>query len=250
MNPFSFRKNAALSLTPMTLALAVFALSGCSPAITLKISPSSRDSATFEASLTPTAEALVRKLTDKNDAGSGADTAQAGAPASLYNREAILVSLGNAGLRADTLEFPGKTGIRLALTLLKSDGFLGNALSVSKEGRKMTVTLSRDTLARALELMPTDTRDYLDLFMAPALTGESMTVPEYRDIIAAAYGKTLASELSASAFILTVKCPAAVTAASVSAPGTVTKASNAAVFRIPLTTLLVLDKPVVAEASW
>jgi hypothetical protein len=249
MNPFSFRNHALRILTSASFTLAVLALSGCSPAITLKINPSSRDGATFEASLTPTAEALVRKLSDKND-GSGADTAQAGAPASIYDREAILVSLGNAGLRADSLEFPGKTGIRLALTLVKSDGFLGNALSVSKENRKMTVTISRDTLARALELMPTDTRDYLDLFMAPAFTGETMTVPEYRDVVAAAYGKTLASELSASAFILTVKCPATVTAASVSAPGTVTKASNAAVFRLPLTTLLVLDTPVVAEVSW
>jgi hypothetical protein len=227
------------------LALITFAtLSGCSPAVTLKIDGTNRTGATFEATLSPTAENLVRKLADREE------TASPGAPQSLYDREAILVSLGNAGFRADSLEFPGRAGIRLALTLLKSEGFLGNALSVSRENKKVSVAISRDTLERALALMPTETRDYLDLFMAPAFTGEELTEGEYREIIAAAYGKTLAAELAASTFTLTVQCPAKVSRATVSAPGTVVTASNAAVFRIPLTTLLVLEAPITAEANW
>lgn len=246
MNNFSSLKSVCLPL-----AFVFLALTGCSPAITLKIAPpESRDSATFEASLSPTAENLVRRMTDTGKTGATGDTTTAGSPGSLYDREAILGSIGKAGLRADTLEFPGKTGIRLGLTLLKADGFLGNALSVSKDSKKMTVTLSRETLAHAVDLMPSETRDYLDLFMAPAFTGEALTVPEYRDIIAATYGKTLAGELASSTFTLTVLCPSSPKQASITAPGTVTRTSNSAVFRVPLATILVLDTPIVAEMSW
>lgn len=227
------------------ISLAALALTGCSPAMTLKITPSSRDAATFEASLSQTAEGIVRKFTDKET------TEPAPGPRStIYDREAILLSLGNAGFRADTLEFPGRTGIKLALTLARSDGFLGNALVVSKAEHTARIDISRDTLARAVELMPAETREYLDLFMAPAFTGETMTEAEYREVIAAAYGKTLAAELAASSFTLTVQCPSAVTRATINAPGTVVKANNAAVFRVPLTTLLTLSSPISAEAAW
>ncbi len=237
------RKATQYILAALAL-VTVFALAGCSPAVTLKIDGTERSGATFEASLSPTAENLVRKLAGREE------TASPGVPQSLYDREAILVSLGNAGFRADSLEFPGRAGIRLALTLLKSDGFLGNALSVSRENKRVSIAISRDTLGRALAMMPPETRDYLDLFMAPAFTGEELTEREYREIIAAAYGKTLAGELAASSFTLTVQCPATVSRATVSAPGTVVTASNAAVFRIPLTTLLVLATPITAEANW
>ncbi len=186
----------------------------------------------------------MRKLADRQE------PASPGAPQSLYDREAILASLGNAGFRADSLEFPGRAGIRLALTLLKAEGFLENALTVSRENKRVSIEISRDTLERALALMPPETRDYLDLFMAPVFTGEELTEREYREIIAAAYGKTLASELATSNFTMTVQCPATVSRATVSPPGTVATASNAAVFRVPLTTLLVLETPITAEANW
>ena len=226
------------------LAIAILAFSSCSPAITLKVRSGATDTASFSADLSPTAENIVRRLTDSEGAKSDA------AAGTLYDRDAILVSLAHAGFRADSLEFSGRAGIKLALALVKTDGFLGNAVNLRKDERKIAITLSRDTLAKALELMPSETRDYLDLFMAPAFTGETLTNGEYEELIAATYGKTLATELKNSFFTLSVQCPSAPTGAKITAPGTMTKNGNTVTFRLPLSTLLILSKPVIAEVNW
>jgi len=239
--PYAFRNGF---LPVIVLFSALFLSTACSPAITLKIKPDTTDSATFATELSPTAENLVRRLTEK---GSGSKQDE---KADFYDREKITVSLAHAGLRADALEFTGQTGIRLALSLVKTDEFLGNAVVLQKDAKKISVTLSRETLAKAVELMPNDTRDYLDLFMAPAFTGETITVPEYEEIIAATYGKTLANELRNSAFVLSVQCPNPVISAKISQVGAASRSGNTVTFRIPLANLLVLEAPIVAEAAW
>jgi len=226
------------------LTIASLAFISCSPAITLKVRSGATDTASFSADLSPTAGNIVRRLTE------GAKSDTDAATGTLYDREAILVSLAHAGFRADSLEFSGRAGIKLALALVKTDGFLGNAVNLRKDERKIAITLSRDTLAKALDLMPPETRDYLDLFMAPAFTGETMTNGEYEELIAATYGKTLATELKNSFFTLSVQCPAAATGAKITAPGTMTKNGNTVTFRLPLSTLLILSNPVIAEANW
>lgn len=228
------------------LIIASLAFSSCSPAITLKVRSGATDTASFSAVLSPTAENIVRRITDTE--GTKSDTAAD--TGTLYDREAILVSLAHAGFRADSLELSGRAGIKLALALVKTDGFLGNAVNLRKDERKIAITLSRDTLAKALDLMPPETRDYLDLFMAPALTGETMTIGEYEELIAATYGKTLATELKNSFFTLSVQCPAAATGAKITVPGSASKNGNTVTFRLPLSTLLILSKPVIAEANW
>lgn len=228
------------------LTIASLAFISCSPAITLKVRSGETDTASFSAVLSPTAENIVRRLTDSESTKSGTNTASG----TLYDREAILVSLAHAGFRADSLEFSGRAGIKLALALVKTDGFLGNAVNLRKDERKIAITLSRDTLAKALDLMPPETRDYLDLFMAPAFTGETMTNGEYEELIAATYGKTLATELKNSFFTLSVQCPAAATGAKITAPGTASKNGNTVTFRLPLSTLLILSNPVIAEINW
>src|SRR5512138_586885 len=106
------------------LTIASLAFISCSPAITLKVRSGETDTASFSVVLSPTAENIVRRLTDSESTKSGTNTASG----TLYDREAILVSLAHAGFRADSLEFSGRAGIKLALALVKTDGFLGNAV--------------------------------------------------------------------------------------------------------------------------
>jgi len=68
--------------------------------------------------------------------------------------------------------------------------------------------------------------------------------------VAAAYGKTIAAELAASIFTLSLSCPAAVTAAEATKPAQVKTAGKTANVTIALADLLTLSSPIIVTASW
>ena len=98
--------------------------------------------------------------------------------------------------------------------------------------------------------MPASMNDYIDLLMAPAFTGETMTQAEYIDVVRSAYGKTIAAELLKSDFTIAVHCPNTVKQAKIDEPGSSSSAGNEATFRIPLAALLAMEKPIQAKVGW
>lgn len=222
-------------LAATAIAAIVFAavLSGCSPRVTITVDG---QKAAFDADMTPTAEKTVRRFT--------------GAEGSLFDKDEIRASLVKAGITVDSAAFPKPSSIALALTLSGLDGLLEKAVSCSKTNKTLAVTISGESIHAAMRVMPQSTNDYLDLLMAPVFSGERMTAGEYVDVIASAYGKTLADELEKSEFTLTVRCPASVASAKIDAPATCATEGNQAVYRIPLASLLAMEKPFTARAAW
>jgi hypothetical protein len=212
----------------------------CSPAVVVAVRPDSSGTASVSTDMSPTAENLVRRFS------SGTETSTTG----MYDREQISVALAQAGFRVDSLNFPTRTAFALGVSFANLKGFPATSVSVQSSPRSVRATLSRDTLAEAVSLMPAGTRDYLDLLMAPVLTGESMTASEYEDIIGAAYGKTLAAELKRSVFTLTIRCPEPITAARSEGSAQPVVNGNSAIFTLPLSTILTLEEPVTLRASW
>lgn len=215
------------------IAVMAVALSGCSPRATITVDGKK---AAFDADMTPTAEKTVRRFT--------------GAEGSLYNKEEIRKSLAGGGIKVDSVAFPKPSSISLGLTLPEVDGLLEKAVSCSEKNRTLTLTISGESIHAALALMPRSTNEYLDLLMAPVFSGEKLTTDEYIDIIGAAYGKTLADELEKSEFTLTVRCPSPVTAVRIDTPATCASEGKQAVFRIPLASLLTMERPFSARAEW
>lgn len=223
----------------------LFAVS-CSPSVVMTVRPDAGGTASFSSDLTPTAENLLRRLSP--DAGPPEGPEQ---PAGLYDREKIRASLAHAGFRADSIEFPGRTAIRMGLSFAKTGNIPANAVSLDQKARSVSITLSRETIAATVGLMPAETREYLDLLMAPVLTGENLTAAEYTDLIASAYGKTIASELAGSALSLTIRAPAPVVSAT--ANGTAAapaKKGQSATFAVPLAEILAPSGPIVLRAAW
>jgi hypothetical protein len=213
---------------------------GCSPAVVLDLAPEGSAKASFAAEMSPTAGTLVRRLS-----GSAGQPEQP-----LYDRDAITASLAGAGLKPDSLLFPSKTGLSLSVPLRSVSEIPGSATAYDPEKKRLTVTLSPETVSSIVAVMPAGTRDYLDLLMAPVFTGEKLGAPEYEEVLAAAYGKTLAAELGKSEFSLTVRCPAAVKSASITPPGKAVKTGSTAAFRIPLADLLALTGTLSLTAEW
>jgi hypothetical protein len=220
-------------------ALAAFCaltLAGCSPSIVVTLTPDGAAKASFKAEISATADRTAKRFTDSQG--------------SVFDPLAIKSALSKAGFGVDSVETANSTGVSIAVSVREMDGLLEKAVSAPKGGRKFALTLSRESVAAALKLMPASAGDYVDLLMAPAFTGESLSAKEYESTIAAAYGKTLANELTASAFTLTVQCPSAVKAARIDAPGTASSSGTQAKFNVPLSSLLAMEKPIALSAEW
>lgn len=229
-------------------AAALFLSTSCSPSLILTVRDESSGTALFTAEMTPAAENLVRRFAGN---GTASGTAPAGTNGNqLFDGDKIRLSLAHAGIKTDSVSFPGRTGISLGLSFLKLDGLLSRSVTVSREERRIEIRLSRESVNAAAAVMPAETADYLALLMAPVFTGEKMDTAEYESVIAAAYGKTLADELKNSAFTLTVRCPAPVKNIAAGAPAVASSSENTAVFTIPLADLLAMDKPITALAEW
>ncbi|HOT62984.1 MAG TPA: hypothetical protein PLU93_08985 [Treponemataceae bacterium] len=223
----------AVAATTLTLAF-VTALSSCSPSIRLSVAARPPDAIRFSSELGPAASALARRF---------------GGDAPLFRVEETAISLQNAGLVPEKVETPTPTALRVSATLPALDGLLG-AITVNRQNRTLTAQITRESLARALELAPDGSADFLELLMAPAITGEQISVAEYEQTIASAYGKSVADELRASTCTVTVDCPDPCARATISPVGEGKIQGTAAVFRVPLSALLVLDRPIEIRVAW
>lgn len=215
------------------IAAIAVALSGCSPRATITVDGRK---AAFDSDMTPTAEKTVRRFT--------------GADAGLFDRAKITASLEKAGFTVDQVEFPKQSSLSIRASVAGLDGLFAGAVSYAPGGKKLTVTITREALNAAADSLSPDMRDYVELLMAPAFTGETLSESEYLDVIRAAYGNTLAGELEKSRCALSVECPAPPKALVARAPVSAAKAGNRASFAIPLVTLLALEKPIVVSVEW
>ena len=227
--------------TCLLLSAALFFSTACSPSVDLKIKNNASGTALFNAEISPVSEKLVRKFTGNTDTGT---------VNTIFDKDKITISLAKAGFIVDSLTFPGRTGLALALSFPELNGILEKAIIITKESRTMTVTLSRESVNAAVDLLSADTREYLDILMAPVFTGENRTREEYEGDIGAAYGPTLSKELRESEFSLTVHSPESVVEAQISDPGRSKITGMAAVFTIPLSVLLTMEKPITAVTRW
>lgn len=246
-------------LTAALAAAASAMLLSCSPRATITVPADSTapTGALFGTAFTPASEALIRKLTGLGTAGAGAAGGASAASVSIFDAPGITASLKATGLSVQSVTVDGAS-LAVSALVAKPETLLAGSVAVNPGDKTFKATVDRKAVNAAIGLMPASTRDYLDLLMAPVFTGEAMTTSEYRELIGAAYGKTIAGELDAARFTLTVKTPGPVKNAKIdaSAPGsngasgTVKTAGSEAVFTIPLITLLVLESPLTAEVGW
>jgi len=140
--------------------------------------------------------------------------------------------------------------LRFTARHLSPNTLFGQIYTVSLDQKKAEMKLDRHSLSQIIALMGSETMDYLDLLMAPALTGEILTQEEYTDQLASFWGKNLAMEMSTSNLILTLACPEPVQSARIEPSGTVETTGKTARFSIPLSAILIMDQPLRLSVQW
>lgn len=162
---------------------------------------------------------------------------------SIFNTQELKEAFIKEGISVQNITLQGALGLRLVCTVPHNHELLKDVIAYDKKGRKAVLRISPENIASFLEMLPQESRDFIDMLMAPLFTGDNIPPAEYEELIGAAYGKKIATELRSAEFVLTVDVPYKIQTARISPVGTVTvqtkteKTSRASI-RIPLLELL------------
>lgn len=162
---------------------------------------------------------------------------------SVFDTKELEKALTQSGVTVKEMTVKGAMGLRLACTVPHNHELLKDVINYDMRERKVGVKLSPENVAVFLEMLPQESRDFIDMLMAPLFTGDKIPPAEYEELIGAAYGKKIAAELCSAEFVLTVDVPYKVQTAHIIPVGTITVQARAgntsrALIRIPLPDLL------------
>jgi hypothetical protein len=230
---------------PAALGL-VLALS-CSARINGVLRNGGTAALSVHAALLPRTAALIRSLQ--------ALTGKEGGESPLLDGPALAHSLGAApGISSASFTNPDPAAVEgtIALSrvgeLLSFPGERGRRFAVFEErdgGGSLRIRVDLVSAPALLSLISPEAVGYLEALMAPAVTGEQISQPEYLLLLAAIYGRPLAEEIAAARIRLSLELPRPVTAIRGGrAEG------NRAEFELPLLDLLVLESPLIYEVAW
>ena len=162
---------------------------------------------------------------------------------SVFNVQELKEAFTKEGISVQDIVLKGALGLRISCTVPQTHVLLKDVIGYDKKERKAVLRISPENIASFLEILPQESRNFIDMLMAPLFTGDAIPPAEYEELIGAAYGKKIATELRSAEFTLIVDVPYKVQTARISPVGTITvqtkteKTSRASI-RIPLLELL------------
>ncbi|WP_253676442.1 hypothetical protein [Treponema sp. OMZ 305] len=190
-----------------------------------------------------TAEFIPSDLLEKNITRLLKQKAEQTDGQSVFNVQELKEAFTKEGISVQDITLQGTMGLRLACTVPYNHELLKDVISYDTKERKTVLRISPENIASFLAILPQESRDFIDMLMAPLFTGDAIPPAEYEELIGAAYGKKIAAELRSSEFVLTVDVPYKVQTAHISPVGTVTvqkktEKTSRALLRISLLELL------------
>ena len=167
-----------------TVALFSSMFTSCLPQISIKVGQNDEATILFS---TGFSQATAKTL----QAATGGDE-----NTPLFNKNDILLVLDSAGAINTDATLPSPTEISTKGTLPQlSNHPLATTGLIKKTEKSLTLTLGPKQILAFYELLNDDAKSYLDLMMVPALIGETMSVSDYRDLLASMYGPSFADEI-------------------------------------------------------
>lgn len=208
---------------------AALACTGCTSSLEIQALKDGGALVSFSAGLGRAFRTVVTSLSGEN-----ADSA-------LFNAGDMASQFRAAGMDDAKVTVPTDSSVDVSMKLRAgaSDPVSKAGLvSFAKNGSSssMTLTLSPANLSTLYSSLPDTVQSYIDLFMAPVFTGESMTKSEYLDLVASVYGQDLADEIAESSVSIVLSAP--------DVSGKKKKVS------VPLADLLASPAPLTYTVSW
>lgn len=225
----------------------LFALSGCSASISIQAKPDRSSAVQFSMDLGQTLADTIAVMGGGESLFSGSMLSQ------------IQQSFEGSDIRDARVSAPSGRELSVAGSIKPPEdqkavtvNNIKAANFITCTAKSLTVILSPGTVKQLTALLPEESKNYLDLFMAPIFTGETMTTAEYRDLIAAVYGEDIAAELEKSVVQMTLAPPPGckISSASLSETERARTSANKAVFSVPLLEFLTLQNAKTFSIVW
>ena len=227
----------------LALAAILFALFSCSARIEGELFKGGAAELRLQASLEPMTAALIKSMRSFMGDNSASP---------LVDSQALSRSMAALpGIGAISLKNTSPSSISGTVSLVSIVNFLstagGRRLVTYTEGQNssITINLDRESAPALISHLSPEAEDYLAALMAPAILGETSTRQEYLDLIAMVYGRPLADEIAGARVLVSIDFPRTVTAVKGG-----TARGKRAEFELPLTDILVLERPLQFSVSW
>ena len=240
-------KRIALNLI---LACLVFMLASCGSSLSVKAGSDKSSQVQFNMELGKVFASAFEDIA-QNAGASDFD---------LFSEKEITSAFNGSDFKDVKVSVPSKTGLSVSGTVPPSDeqkavsneGSLKIANFVLCTDTSLTLVFSPESVKGLSAQLPEESREFLDLLMAPVLTDEKMDVSEYIDLLASVYGDEIASEIKNASIKVTLECPSGKTIkkTSLSTAASSKTASSKATLSIPLADFLCLDSTRVFSISW
>ena len=190
-----------------------------------------------------TAEFIPSSLLEKNITHLLKQKSEHADGQSVFNVQELKEAFTKEGISVQDIALQGAMGLRFVCTVPQTHELLKDVIGYDKKERKAVLRISPENIVSFLEILPQESRDFIDMLMAPLFTGDAIPPAEYEELIGAAYGKKIAAELRSSEFVLSVDVPYKIQAAHISPVGAVavqskTEKTSRASIHIPLLELL------------
>ncbi len=171
----------------------------------------------------------------------------------IFSAQLIESAFNNTDFENVTITTPTESSLNMSgripapenqqATLKASDAKVANFVTCTQSS--LTIILAPETVQAVISSMPENLIAYTDLLMAPVFTGEPMSIPDYRDLIATIYGDEIASEMDKATVQIALLPPEGknIKKSSLSDTERARTSSSKAVFTIPLIEFFTLSSP-------
>ena len=217
----------------MLVLIAGLALTACAPKADVFVQASGDVVVTLDIQTGKTIDALLE------NAAQFTEEEKAKSP-SIFNTEEIKQQLESKGIKVLNMTTNSIAGINAKIKIMNKD--------MDRETSFVKTDMKAGLLS--LNLLSEDDREYIELLMAPAITGEPIGTAEYEELIKAAYGERLASDLKKSKFHVSITCPKKIKSIKITPFGHSSKDGNKGTVDIPLSELLCVRDPIFVEVKF
>ena len=219
----------------------LLAITGCSSSISIKASKDNTQDLSLSLDLGEAVSKTIISATNGMQKMSGTETA-------VFSRSHIESGLKKANVKNISVSCPSATKLNVKGTIISSQS--DDLIAQDKD--RITVTLSPKSVQNISKTLGEETRSFLDLFMAPVITGEKMSDAEYIDLLETVYGKEITNDIKKASIKFTMSVPDGCRLKKYEAPkGVSVSATDSSVnFSYPLLRLLTLTGTENAFVQW
>ena len=228
----------------MFVLIVGLALTACAPKADVFVQASGDVVVTLDIQTGKTIDALLE------NAAQFTEEEKAKSP-SIFNTEEIKQQLESKGIKVLNMTTNSIAGINAKIKIMNKD--MDSESSFVKTDMKaglLSLSIGPDNIKEFVNLLSEDDREYIELLMAPAITGEPIGTAEYEELIKAAYGERLASDLKKSKFHVSITCPKKIKSIKITPFGHSSKDGNKGTVDIPLSELLCVRDPIFVEVKF